>query len=470
MEKLKNFKLLDSQIVELEEFTPKEREYFCCKVIFESKPTKQSYIRSVLFMPSKFNGIFVALGNGGMAGALPEDVTEYTDKGYAVACTDMGTSRYVKGELKSADVQLYIDFAYRSTHIMTVVCKKLIKAYYGKEPDYSYFYGCSAGGLQSYSEVQRYPSDYDGVIAGVPSNNAINLVSYFLWCFHKLHDDDGKAKINGSLAKEISLVGAKFFQLHGDGEKGDNFITYGYVDENTVTNFIKFLAKEMPSLTREQLELLGELYKGPKNPKTGEQIYCGFPIGAEINSNWFKDSQNNKFGLPWYSLLFGEDFDERHFDFDKDYNRFNDMVGEHFRATNPNIKPFINNGGKFLSFSGLADASGPWADNVKYYNSVCECLGGYDIVSKSFKLFLIPGRGHGESGLGLNRIGYHQGNYLIDVVRDWREKGIEPKTLSCSHVDVIDDEQVVKFTREIPPYKNDKKVEGKDFPHQLKSI
>ncbi|MBO5714457.1 MAG: tannase/feruloyl esterase family alpha/beta hydrolase, partial [Clostridia bacterium] len=323
---------------------------------------------------------------------------------------------------------------------------------------------CSAGGLQSYSEVQRYPKDYDGVIAGVPSNNASNLVVYFLWLFNKLHDENGKSKIEYSLAKEISLKSAKFFQLHGDGEKGDDFITFGYIDENTITNFIEFLSKEMPNLTKEQLDLLQQLYLGVKNPERGQQIFCGLPIGSERNCNEFLDSKTNKFGYFWFRLLFGEDFDERNFDFDKDYQKFIELVGEHFSATDTNIQAFFDNDGKFLSFSGLADPSGPWADNLKYYNSVCENLGGYDIVSKSFKLFLLPGKSHGNAGLGVNKIGYHQGNYLIDVVRDWREKGIEPMSLSCSHVDVIDGREVVKFTREIPPYKNDKKVEGKDFP------
>ena len=432
------------------------------RIIFESSFGENSYIRTALHLPKNWNNRFLGLGNGGMGGSVGNiPPWQYLELGYATACTDMGTSKYLSGEIKKASVELYKDYTYRSTHVMTVVSKEIIKAYYGKEIEFSYFFGASAGGLQAFSEVQRYPEDYDGVLAGVPSNNAINLVVYFLYLYQKLHAKDGTALINKDEAKTINEKAVEFFKKYNLVNGNDNFIAYPYVDENTVVSFINYL-RENTNLTDNQLAILKDLYDGPKHSKTGEQLFCGLPIGSEINCGAFADKLN--FGYSWFRLFFGDDYNDWDFDFGQYYDKFFEQVGKYFCANNPDVKAFNDRGGKFIVYLGLADPSGPYADGVKYYNRVCDKLGGYNYVSKFFKYFLLPGKGHGAEGLGINKImGEDASLTLIDTLKKWREEDVAPNYLTCSHVDISNGEEKVKFTRKIYPYANDKK-EGRDFP------
>jgi feruloyl esterase len=202
--------LPNSRIVELE-VLPRgsryENEYFSasnlpltCRLVVETSYGEGSLIRTAVWLPENFNGVLVGLGNGGFAGVLRADYAGYAKRGYAVAETDMGTSLYLSGKLSRATPHVFKDSGYRSTHDMTVIAKRLIEAYYGRPASYAYFIGYSAGGKQGFSSVQRYPEDYDGVIAGVPSNNALPLVTYFLWNYVHLTTRKGWPLINTATA------------------------------------------------------------------------------------------------------------------------------------------------------------------------------------------------------------------------------------------------------------------------------
>nr|MBQ4318317.1 tannase/feruloyl esterase family alpha/beta hydrolase [Clostridia bacterium] len=466
MEKLRELMPENSSITVLEKLSGSDGMSDVCKVLFESRPTESSLIRCLLWMPDNWNGIFVGLGNGGIAGSLSSGFGDYARQGYAAAQTDMGTSLVRSGERTKADSELWKDYTWRSTHIMTEISKTLIKGYYGRYPDYSYFIGASAGGLQAFSEAQRYPEDYDGIIAGVPSNNALNLIVYFLWLQINLHEKDGSGIITKDQAKAISLCAAEFFGSRGDGENGDDFVTYPYTDENTVNDFIEFLrGKSELQLISRQLNILRKIYNGPKNKKTGEQIFCGLPIGAERNSGYFGDASNGgKFGYPWLRLFFGEDYDDWSFDFADDYDTILAEIGKDFTANNPELDRLRANGSKFLVYSGSADPAGPWADALKYCNRVCERLGGYEEVSKFFRFFILPGKAHGDTGLGVNKTwGDESRTSLLDTMRKWREKGTAPEYLTGAHIDIEDGNERIKFVRRIYPYKADKQ-EYTEFP------
>ena len=461
MDNILNLKIENCNITDVIPVCSEDKKTNALRIIFTSSFGEKSYICTALHLPQNWNGRFLGLGNGGMGGSVGKiPPWQYLSLGYATACTDMGTSKYLSSEIPKANVELYKDYTYRSTHIMTVASKEIIKEYYGKEIEFSYFYGESAGGLQAFSEVQRYPEDYDGVLAGVPSNNAINLIVYFLYLFQKLHTKDGTALINKDEAKIINEKSVEFFRKYDLVKGNDDFIEYPYVDENTVDNFIKYL-KETTNLTDNQLSILKDMYNGPRNSKTGEQLFCGLPIGSEINYGF---SDKVKFGLSWFRLFFKEGYSDWDFDFSDYYDKFFNAVGKDFCANNPDISAFNSRGGKFIVFSGLADPSGPYADAIKYYNRVCKKLGGFENVSKFFKFFLLPGKGHGAEGLGVNKImGEDNKLNLIETLRKWREENKNPNYLTCFHVDKIDGEEKVKFTRKVYPYKGDKK-EGKDFP------
>lgn len=345
MDNLRKLTLEDGRITQLDTIPRGDDTPEVCRVLVESYPTPTSLIRSVIWMPEPWNGVLVGLGNGGIAGRLGEDFWSYARRGYATVQTDMGTSLVRSGERVTADAALWQDYTWRSTHLMTDTAKRLIERRYGRRPDYAYFIGASAGGLQAFSEAQRFPADYDGIIAGVPSNNALNLIVYFLWLFVKLHTRDGKALITKEEAQAISLYAAEFFGLRGDGEKGDDFVTWPWTDENTVRDFLAFLGKKAPAFTPRQFDALKAVYEGPRHAETGAQLFCGLPIGAERNCGYFGDIPSGRFGYPWMRLFFGEGFDDREFDFAGRYDAMRAGIGADFTAVSTDLTGFRAHGG-----------------------------------------------------------------------------------------------------------------------------
>ena len=145
-------------------------------------PAEGSNINVEVWLPDteRWNARFLGLGNGGAAGRIsPKGLERASSEGYAVASTDMGTAPNADSGIGNPEV--WKDFGYRATHLMTVVAKKIVRAHYGKAPEYSYFSGGSTGGQQALQEAQRYPEDYDGIVAAVAAHCRTPLHAYFLW-------------------------------------------------------------------------------------------------------------------------------------------------------------------------------------------------------------------------------------------------------------------------------------------------
>ena len=435
-----------------------------CRAVIESAPGKGSFIRSEVWMPEKWNGIFIGLGNGGMAGSINyPTLAHYVRLGYAAANTDLGTSRGVNSGIENPDV--WKDFGWRATHIMTVVSKALIKEHYSRKESYSYFIGESTGGQQAFSQAQRFPEDYDGIIAGVPANNRIFLHTYFLWNHNHLRTPDGRVMFSPEETALITECAAEFFQLKGDGIPGDTFVTFPYQTPSTVADFISFLNDKNPGFTKEQRDALYAVYTGPVSPKGGIQIYNGMPIGSEIYYCGIEDCQGEE-SPHYYPFIwaFGENYNPYEFDFEADLHRLDGILSEDLNANNPDLTEFRKRGGKMIAFSGSADPCVPYPDALKYYNRVCEKAGGYQETATFFRYFIFPGKDHGGAGKGTNRIYSADGkNDILFSLRNWCEQGREPEYLIASHDGLGDSCQSLNFPRKIYPYSADKE-EIKDYP------
>ena len=142
------------------------------------KPASDSLINMELWLPSQnWNGKFMGVGNGGFAGSiqgLANDMPQALRLGYATAGTDTGHQEQ-GGDWAIGHPEKMIDFGYRATHEMTLKAKQIVKTFYGENPKYSYFKGCSTGGRMALMEGQRYPDDYDGIIAGSLANRHIHM-------------------------------------------------------------------------------------------------------------------------------------------------------------------------------------------------------------------------------------------------------------------------------------------------------
>lgn len=434
------------------------------RVVLHSSPEENSFIRFELWLPDNWNGIFTGLGNGGMAGGICHwALAQKIKDGYAAANTDMGTSRGCESGINNPAV--WKDFGWRATHIMTEISKEIIHVHYGKDADFSYFIGGSTGGEQALSLSQRFPKDYNGIIAGVPANNRIFLHTYFLWNHNHLRTKDGKVMFEAEQVKEITLCAAKYFQTKNDGEKGDNFVSFPQSDDNTIEEFIAFLKNEHPEFDEAQLSALKKVYEGPVNPGSGERIYNGMPIGSEMYGCGIMDCQAEE-SPHYYPFVWalGADCDPYDFDFDKDLELVSDALSADMNANNPDLSAFDSLGGKLIMYSGSADPCVPFPDAMRYYERVCDFMGGYDKASSFVRYFLMPGKDHGGGGLGTNSLFVcdHSGNEL-DALRAWREKGIAPDILMAAKLDWENEGKVI-FEREIKPYNPENTNEKKCPP------
>jgi feruloyl esterase len=250
-----------------------------CRVLATLKPTSDSDIKIEVWMPAAgWNGKLQSLGNGGYAGAIGyPGLGAAVAEGYAAASTDTGhvggTANFALGHPEQL-----LDFAYRGVHEMTVASKKLIAAFYGNAPKRAYWNGCSTGGRQALTEAQRFPNDYDGIIAGAPANYTSHMTAGQLWIGQAVHKDEASyippAKYPAIHAAVLAACDAY------DGVKD------GVLEDPTRCHFdpgvLACKDGDGPScLTAPQVEAARKIYSGPVNPRTKQQIFPGLEPGSE---------------------------------------------------------------------------------------------------------------------------------------------------------------------------------------------
>ena len=418
----------------------------------ESRPSEDSLIYYELWLPDEWNGVFVGTGNGGMAGGINYlTMSRFIHQGYAVANTDMGTSRGITcGVLKP---EVWKDFGWRATHRMTIDSKQVMEAYYGAPAKYSYFLGESTGGQQAIMEAQRFPEDYDGIFAGVPAHNRVSLHLYFLWAWQHLCPEDGRKLFCEAEVTAITECAIRFFRSRGVGEPGDRFVSYPYTDENTIEDFLRFLQDQHPEFSAEQVSALRAVYQGPKT-SDGEQIYCGLPIGSEDSNGGILDIQKKSGEEYPFMWALGNEYDGRAFDFDRDVPKVRARLSGELDANQTDLSAFFTRGGKLLSCSGSNDPVVPFPDAMNYYEAVLEKMGGYEKVSPSYRWFLSPGKDHNHQGRGAQMLfgAKREELSILDVLRAWREEGRPPEKLLAVRFGEREWWMDVDFVREIFPY------------------
>lgn len=381
------------------------------------QPAKGSNINVEVWLPDaeKWNGRFLGLGNGGAAGKINSgSLAASSAAGYAVATTDMGTAPNDSSGVGNREV--WKDFGYRATHLMTVVGKQLVQVHYGKAPELSYFTGGSTGGQQALQEAQRYPADYDGITAAVPAHCRTPLHAYFLWndqilkkCpFTKAQEANVIAAANEHMAsREMPLVAGKF-------------VSDPRCTMQDIEAVITLARKKDASLTDEHAAALKKLFDGPRHAVTGERLFNGIPLGASLEA-----SHGHLYLFKW---VFGADKSMDQINFGADLDTYTAELAPYLNAENADLSAFEKRGGKLIATTGAADSVVPPQATIDYYERVVERFGGLDKVRSFFRLYLVPGMAHG-GGPGVN-----QAPNLLDALRVWREQGIAPGALTGRHV------------------------------------
>jgi feruloyl esterase len=416
-----------------------------CRVAAVVKPTTDSEIKIEVWMPaSGWNGKFLAVGNGGWAGAINYGgLAQSLQLGYATASTDTGhTGNGGDASFAFNHPEKLIDFSYRSAHLMTVQAKAIIAVFYGNEPRLSYWNGCSTGGKQGLTEAQRYPEDYNGIIEGDPASFFTRLMFGTFWPAAVDLKDPAKY-----------IPPSKYPVIHQAAldacDKLDG-VQDGIIDDPSRCHFdpkvIECTGPDAPTcLTPAQLDSVQKLYAGPKNPRTGKQIFPGEEPGSE---------------LPWVGLAKGPlpmmipltyfkyvvfknpDWQWQTLNFDKDVALADRLTAKILDATDPHLNAFKAHGGKLLMYHGWADGTIVPRVSVNYYQSIVKAMGGAKKTEDFARLFMIPGMGHCQGGPGTDTFD------KVGVLEQWVEKGVAPDKIIASH----QTKGVVDMTRPLCPY------------------
>ncbi|HLH33336.1 MAG TPA: tannase/feruloyl esterase family alpha/beta hydrolase [Alloacidobacterium sp.] len=445
-----------------------------CRVMATLRPTADSDIKLEVWMPLQgWNGRFRGLGNGGFAGyiAYPGLAAAVT-QGYAAASTDTGHSTQ-NADWALGHPEKIVDYGYRAVHVTTVDAKAIIKAFYGEDAKRSYFASCSNGGRQALMEAQRYPADYDGIIAGAPANAWVPMLTGGL---KFLQATDGPGYIPASKVPAID----KAVLAACDAQDG---VTDGVLNDPRQCHFdpATLLCKGKDSdacLTAPQVDSLKTIYAGAHDA-SGKQIFPGLLPGAEEGrggwATWVTGSEEGKsagtFFVTGYfkNMVYADPaWNFRTANIDDALNLAYQKTGDALDAINPDLKLFLSHG-KLILYHGWNDPGISPLNTVHYYNSVVSAIGNQN-AEQSLRLYMIPGMQHCGGGPGATAFGQDESAPRSDAQHDifsalvqWVEDGKAPSTLTATKFSTDDPETAhptVEMTRPLCSYPQEAKYNG----------
>ena len=291
-----------------------------------------------------------------------------------------------------------------------------MRAYYGKAQDYAYFSGGSTGGQQALQEAQRYPEDYDGILAMIAAHCRTPLHAYFLWNDQIL----SKCPFTKSQQDAVVAAGNEYMAPREGPAVAGKFVSDPRGTPRDMEVVIALARKKDPTLTPAHADALRKLFDGPRHAVTGERIFSGIPFGAS-----FDGAYGNLYLFKW---VFGAKKNMAEVNFGADIDTYTAALGPYLNAENPDLSRFEKRGGKLIMALGTADDVVPYHGSIDYYERVVTRCGGLDEVRSFFKFYLIPGMAHG-GGPGINHF-----PDLLAAVRNWREKGVVPDRLDGKRV------------------------------------
>lgn len=449
-----------------------------CRVTAEIKPSSASDIKLEVWMPlSGWNGKYQGQGNGGFAGSIGyTGLAAAIRRGYATAATDTGhTGAGTDATWALHHPEKITDFGYRAIHEMTLKAKAVIETFYGEKPARSYFASCSNGGRQALMEAQRFPEDYDGIIAGAPANFWTHLLTTAIWDLQAMQNDPASyipaAKVPAISAAVLAACDA------ADG------VVDGILNDPRACRFdpAAILCKDSDfdsCLTAPQVAALRKIYAGPRNSK-GVQIFPGFSPGGETGpggwSEWITGSAPSQslqfdFGTQFFTnMVFNNPpWDFKTFNFDTGVKLADDKQSANLNATDPNLKAFKARGGKLILYHGWSDAAIPPLGTIDYYNSVVSAMGPRN-AGLFVRLYMVPGMQHCSGGPGPDFFGQFGSSHapsdpqrnLFAALEQWVERGAAPEQIIATKFkNDRNPAEGIRMTRPLCPYPQVAKYKG----------
>ncbi len=443
-----------------------------------------------------WNGKFVELGCGGPCGTLAHVKGCETPlrRGYACIVSDGGHKVEPSQPMKWAqgNPQAPIEYFARASHVTALAGKSIVRSYYGKDARKSYFMGCSAGGVQAMWLAQKFPWEFDGIVAGGPALSLSRIWLNWLWANRALVGADGKSVLEErdlQLLHRAALQKCDLTDGAQDGVIGD-------------PKACRFTPKELQCiggrsgqcLTENQVAAASKIYGGPVTSR-GEQVAAPIAIvGSELTwSQFFAGSETHPTGFytylrawPLYStfeLNLGPSWKPADFNFDRDYKRLGAMEGLE-PLFHPDLRRFNAAGAKLIVYTGWNDAIEGVHNTTEYYETAEKIVGSRTATQEFLRLFVVPGMNHCGGGDGASTIDW------LSYIEGWVENGQAPDVISGAHVRsneldlTVEDgrrelerrntfplrAEDIAFTRPIYPYPDVAKYKGQGDPNDAVSF
>ena len=391
-----------------------------CRVALTLKPSPRSDIKAEVWMPSSgWNGKLQVVGNGGFAGTISYPAMAVAlAAGYATASTDTGHTGPSSNTFANEDV--LVDFAHRAIHETTVAAKRTIDGFYGNAPRFSYFTGCSTGGRQALTAAQRYPDDFNGIVAGAPASHTSTQAFGQIWFAQALADPAG-----GLPREKLTLVHDAVLNACDalDGARD------GVLENPLACTFDpKALACKAGSdpascLTDAHVTAVQKVYAGPTNPRTGQQIYVGLERGSEPGWNPVPVG----YAVDYFKYIVFKDpsWDPKALNYDAHVAQAASGGNVIFDANNPDMSAFTKRGGRLILYQGWGEPGIPPANLVRYYGEIQSKTSN---AKDAVRLFMVPGMGHCGGGTGVNTFD------MVTPLDQWVTTGKAPSEVPASRV------------------------------------
>jgi len=443
-----------------------------CRVVAEAKPTADSDIKMEIWMPvSGWNGKLEGIGNGGFAGVIDDmQIGMAMKHGYAATATDAG---HTGGEAGWAlgHPEKVIDFGHRGIHEMTRVAKVVVQAYYSKAAQRSYFAGCSDGGREALMEAQRYPEDYDGILAGAPANYWTRLVTMAAADTQALTADPASFIPEDKIPTIADAVNAACDDKDGVKDGVLNDPRECKFDPATIQ--CKAGEESEKCLTAAQVAALKKIYDGLRDSK-GDLLFPGYLPGAETGPGgwgiWITGRTPGRSLMAFFSTGYFSDFvyekpdwNLKDFTVDAALKTAEEKTGDALNAINPDLSAFQKRGGKLILYHGWDDPAIPALNTVNYYESVRAKMGAKNADS-FVRLYMVPGMQHCVGGPGATSFAevgiYDDPGHSADAsLEQWVEKGTAPGTIIASKREPGNWQHTV-MTRPLCVYPQEAKYKG----------
>lgn len=396
-----------------------------CRVDARIAPEPGSEIRIQLWLPQRWNGKFVGIGGGGFSGGLASggvELTRLAEQGYAAVATDAGHPVSTQATWALGNPQKIVDFAHRANHLGAIAGKAIVADHYGRKADRSLFSGCSNGGRDALMLAQRYPADYDAIVAGAPANNWTGLMSWF-----------GRHEQIARLAPGADLLGPKLKLIHDAAiaqcDKLDG-VADNLIERPNQCRFDPGVLQcktgaGSSCLTAPEVTAVRALYREVRT-SDGRLVLPGLSVGSEYQWGFWVTATRaagGDFAQQFFRYMVHDDpaWDMARFDLDRDYPLARTKMGPVLDAVDPDLRPFLRRGGRLLMYHGWGDAAIPAGNSINYFGAMRRATGR--LGAERTRLFMLPGVGHCAGGNGPSLVDY------LDMLDRWADSGKAPERI-----------------------------------------